>query len=555
LAKNWAIVIGINQYEFLPSLRYAKRDAEAMRQFLESEAQFDRVFLFADDSPPIGGKLTKPFRSNLLRILRQISENPLMEDVDNIWFFFSGFGIRYNDRDYLMPSDADPEDIENTGIQFSYIVDCLSRSGVDNAILFVDACRNQDFTGNRQGFDFRRNLQEQLAESEQNRNEEERTTNQKKDNAHRTAVVSIFSCSPGEVSFEFEEFQQGVFTLALLEGLGERGRCATVKSLSQYLETRVPEVLRQHHKRASQTPCTVIEPANRSNLILMPRYATPSDINNLKKDAYRAESEKNLTDAKQLWDQVLAASQMMLSGSQRKLLREALMDAFPTQIDFEIMVDEELDVRLSHVVADGTYELKVFSFIEWAEAMGTLADVVLASIRANPNNRKLNTFFVEMRDSLIGSIEDENPSVRRRAAEALGNIGLEITLPALLQTLQDSDSDVRRSAVEALDKIGSEAAIPGLLKVLEVQDLKVRSSAAEAIGKISPSNLRVIETTINLLYSNQDYGEAIALLDRAIQFHSDNAELHARRGELCSELGRYAEGVTKEPRMPTGSAP
>jgi len=106
MASNGAIVIGINQYRFLPPLKYAKRDAESMKGFLTEEAKFDHTFLFTDDSPEIGGKSTEPCRADLLRFLRQIFASPFMEDGDNFWFFFSGHGIPHNGQDYLMPGMA-----------------------------------------------------------------------------------------------------------------------------------------------------------------------------------------------------------------------------------------------------------------------------------------------------------------------------------------------------------------------------------------------------------------------------------------------------------------
>lgn len=57
MAKNWAIAsgsaqsaiaIGINNYYNLQPLNYAKRDAEAMRDWCQKEAGFDRVFLFTE---------------------------------------------------------------------------------------------------------------------------------------------------------------------------------------------------------------------------------------------------------------------------------------------------------------------------------------------------------------------------------------------------------------------------------------------------------------------------------------------------------------------------
>ncbi|MFN6539109.1 MAG: caspase family protein [Nostoc sp. EkiNYC01] len=65
---------------------------------------------------------------------------------DNFWFFFSGHGIRYADRDYLMPCDDDPEDIENTVIAINFVTERLRRCGADNVVLILDACRNSRLT-------------------------------------------------------------------------------------------------------------------------------------------------------------------------------------------------------------------------------------------------------------------------------------------------------------------------------------------------------------------------------------------------------------------------
>lgn len=110
-----------------------------------------------------------------------------------------------------------------------------------------------------------------------------------------------------EYSYEIEALQQGAFTTVLLEGLGIQGQCAAVERLNQYLKFCVPELVRQH-KNARQTPYIIAEPVNKSHLILVPRYATLTDIATLKNDAYQAEVTKNLELAEQLWIRVLAAA-------------------------------------------------------------------------------------------------------------------------------------------------------------------------------------------------------------------------------------------------------
>ncbi|QLE49370.1 peptidase C14 [Nostoc sp. C057] len=283
MAKNWAIAIGINQYDYLQPLNYAKRDALLMQEFLGNEAGFERIFFFSDDSPPVDGKSTRPTRTNLLRVLRQLFDNPFMGAGDNFWFFFSGHGIRYADRDYLMPCDGDPEDVESTAIAINVVTERLRRCGADNVVLILDACRS---LGTRAG----EGIGRQTAEE-----------------ARQQGVISIFSCSPEEYSYEIEALQQGAFTTALLEGLGIQGKCATVERLDQYLKFRVPELVRQH-KNTKQTPYVIAEPLDKSHLILVPRYATQKDIATLKNDAYQAEADRNLDLAEQLWIRVLAAA-------------------------------------------------------------------------------------------------------------------------------------------------------------------------------------------------------------------------------------------------------
>lgn len=283
MANNWAIVIGINQYHFLQPLRYAKRDAAAMSEFLRQEAGFDRIFLFTDDSSPIGDKITEPFRNNLLRVLRQIFAQPFMKDGDNFWFFFSGHGIRHNEQDYLMPLDGDPEDVEHTGIPTQLISNYLRSCGADNVVMILDACRSG---GKKSGQGIGKQTEAE---------------------ARQTGVISIFSCSPDQYSYELESIAQGAFTYTLIEGLGIRGRCATVERLNQYLQSQVPQLVQQIG-RVRQTPYTIAEPIDRSHLILMPQYASLADIAALKNDAYQAEIIKNWELARRLWLRVLVAA-------------------------------------------------------------------------------------------------------------------------------------------------------------------------------------------------------------------------------------------------------
>ncbi|MEH2463430.1 MAG: SUMF1/EgtB/PvdO family nonheme iron enzyme [Nostoc sp.] len=284
MAKNWAIAIGINQYNNLQHLNYAKLDAEAMRDWFEKEVRFDKVFLFTEDSPPISTSgrpiPTQPTYGNLRRFLRANFEKPLLAPGDNLWFFFAGHGCREADRDYLMLMDSDPGDVEHTAIPVDYVTQRLRHSGADNVVLFLDACRDE---GSRRG--------EGIGEKHQ-------------------GVVTFYSCSPSQRSYEIEQLQHGSFTQALLNGLriaGE-GNCATVvERLERYLQWRVPTI-NQTHRKTPQYPYAIAEPATKLHLILLPDYATLTDIATMKLDAYQAEVKGEWELARQLWIRVNVAA-------------------------------------------------------------------------------------------------------------------------------------------------------------------------------------------------------------------------------------------------------
>jgi formylglycine-generating enzyme required for sulfatase activity/uncharacterized caspase-like protein len=285
MGQNWAIAIGINGYDYMPKLQYAQQDAIALRAYFQQDLKFQQVYYFSDNSPPIsqdyGPDLdSKPTFAALRRFLRIRFEQAFLSPGDNLWFFFAGHGARHEDRDYLMPIDADPGDIPNTAIPLNYVIERLRRCGADNVILLIDACRN------RGGRDIRG-----IGEERQQ------------------GVITLFSCSPNEISYEITELQQGAFTYALLQALrlqGE-GNCATVERLYHRLRYEVPQLM-QRYGRPKQTPYGMVEPPSKYHLILLPQRATLQDVETLKNDALKAEINQVYDLANQLWIRVLAVS-------------------------------------------------------------------------------------------------------------------------------------------------------------------------------------------------------------------------------------------------------
>ncbi|OKH48564.1 peptidase C14 [Calothrix sp. HK-06] len=232
MANNWAIAIGINQYQFLQPLACAEADAMALRAFLIEDGAFkeQQCLLMSDTSPPIGDRPTTPTHENILLLLEDLAA-ACWRPQDRVWFFFSGYGVNHNGRDYLMPVDGTPERIEETGIEVAALMQSLQVSGV-NLLMLLDINRafgtlNEIYVG-----------QEII------------------DLAQELQLPLILSCQPEQFSYESNELGHGFFTAALLEAL-RSGNGNTLGELEAYLSIRTPELC-QHFWRPTQNPVTVI---------------------------------------------------------------------------------------------------------------------------------------------------------------------------------------------------------------------------------------------------------------------------------------------------------
>ena len=81
---------------------------------------------------------------------------------------------------------------------------------------------------------------------------------------------------------------------------------------------------------------------------------------------------------------------MALTGPQKEALTKALVAAFPTDADLELLVNFKLGVGLNVISAPGIQHLLVLRVINWAEARGPrLHDLVVGALNQNPENPEL----------------------------------------------------------------------------------------------------------------------------------------------------------------------
>jgi cyclophilin family peptidyl-prolyl cis-trans isomerase/HEAT repeat protein len=81
-------------------------------------------------------------------------------------------------------------------------------------------------------------------------------------------------------------------------------------------------------------------------------------------------------------------------------------------------------------------------------------------------------------------VADAEPRIRRRAALAIGRVGLPEGAAALQPLLGDPDPEVRQMAAFGLGLLADKTAVPALTAALQDADPRVRGRAAEALGLI-----------------------------------------------------------------------
>ncbi len=86
---------------------------------------------------------------------------------------------------------------------------------------------------------------------------------------------------------------------------------------------------------------------------------------------------------------------------------------------------------------------------------------------------------------LIGKVQDSQASVRASVARALGELGDARASAALILALGDNDQDVRSAAARSLGRLGQPSAILSLVSLMEEDDsVEVKAAAVWALGAI-----------------------------------------------------------------------
>jgi HEAT repeat protein len=146
--------------------------------------------------------------------------------------------------------------------------------------------------------------------------------------------------------------------------------------------------------------------------------------------------------------------------------------------------------------------------------------LLLATNSASESSEKINKDVSKQ----IKKLKSKNAEIRKKAAEALGDMGpaASAAVPALIEAFKDKDYFVNQAVVKALGKIG-EPALPALMTAVSDNEEKVRTHAIETIGVMGKSGLDVkqaIPLLINAM-NDKSYDTQWAAVEALVNLNED----------------------------------
>jgi hypothetical protein len=242
--KDWGLIIGIENYQRLPSVEFARKDALIVRDY------FIRVLGVPEENiiSLIDADATKGRMEGFLK--KYLPAN-LGKDA-TLYVYFAGHGMPgvKKGEPYLVPYDADTRFIEQSGYKLISFYQDIYKLKLKRVYIFLDSC----FSGmaSRAAEMLIKGARPALMHVEKIRPP-----------SSRSRIISLNATSTDEVSHAFYEKRHGLFTYFLLQGMKgaadmDNDGWTSVKELYGYVRANVRRISRR--MQSEQTPVIVPEP-------------------------------------------------------------------------------------------------------------------------------------------------------------------------------------------------------------------------------------------------------------------------------------------------------
>jgi peptidoglycan/xylan/chitin deacetylase (PgdA/CDA1 family)/uncharacterized caspase-like protein len=136
---SWAVIIGINDYEHWPKLRYAVNDANGIEEVLTAKFGFKKENI----RKLLNGDAT---RQRIMQVLGdELTDSNKVQREDRVFFFFAGHGTTRTFEDgrqvgFIVPVDADQNNYVSTAISMAQIREASDLIPAKHVYFVMDSC-------------------------------------------------------------------------------------------------------------------------------------------------------------------------------------------------------------------------------------------------------------------------------------------------------------------------------------------------------------------------------------------------------------------------------
>ncbi len=253
--RKWAVVIGLEKYRNVPSVPYAIRDAQAVKEYFTRLLRIPpkNCFVLLNDEATLGA-------------LQDLLEDRLPSSVkrgDAVYFYFAGHGIPQirEGIPYLLPYDGKPSNPRWTAYSSSELYASLGNLKAKNVFVFVDSC----FSGAASRGENQKLLVEGIRPG----------VLKIKDPILAQKNLIVFTAARSDqVSNAYPEKQHGLFTYFLLKGLGgeaTRNKSGVISAtdLASYLKSSVTDISRREFGPNGKQEPEVKGLRNKDNILIV----------------------------------------------------------------------------------------------------------------------------------------------------------------------------------------------------------------------------------------------------------------------------------------------
>jgi hypothetical protein len=232
---DFALIVGIEEYQSLPKAQYGVRDAETARRHFAALGIPQRNIVALEGNAATGNKLKSYLQEWL----------PLnVNERSTLWVYYSGHGApdaRSGDA-FLVPWDGDPKFLKSTAYPLKQFYADLMKTKAKRVVVALDSC----FSGAGGRSVLAEGTRPLVVKVE--------------DGAPRNGRLTVLAAASGdETTGTLDDQAHGAFTYFFFKGLSGAAKntdgAVTSKSLYDYLKPRVQD--EAHRQNREQTPTLI----------------------------------------------------------------------------------------------------------------------------------------------------------------------------------------------------------------------------------------------------------------------------------------------------------